>query len=180
MNKVETICPHCKTTNSVEKSSSEIDRYAMQDIKCAHCSKSWQEDLSDSNRLAKSFQPTSLAELRTNLKAQLDELLKQINALQDRRAAAASRAAKFNTNGREVEKSDEINREFLNKALDNGTPVTFQPSGSSAPRFQTVESVGSGQRVRSGAPFDVNGVEKSDTADAELRKALAAGKPVGR
>jgi hypothetical protein len=118
---------------------------------------------------------SELAKLRVQVRGQLDELLKQINALQERRTAAA-KSARFNTSG--VEKMDVVNQE-LNKALANGKPVTFQVSESSSPRFQTVESVGSGRRVRSGAAFDTNGVEKSDTADAELRKALANGKPVG-
>ena len=134
--------------------------------------------MSEIEGLAKSAPVPSgdLAALRVQVRAQLDELLVKVNGLLESRAAAASRRAKFNTSG--VEKMDVVNQE-LNKALANGKPVTFQPSESSSPRFQKVESVGSGRRVRSGAAFDTNGFEKSDTADAELRKALANGKPVG-
>jgi phage FluMu protein Com len=178
MSKVETVCPHCKKANTVEKASFGVSAYAhpLQDIQCSHCSKSWKEDLgATGSELAKSVQPTSLAELRVQVRAQFDELLKQINALQERRAAA-SRPAKFQPGG--VEKSDTASQE-LEKALSNGKPVAFQTSERSSPRFQTVESVGSGQRTRSGRPFDANGAEKSETADAELHKALANGEPVG-
>jgi hypothetical protein len=175
MNKVEAICPHCKTANTVEKSGSGVGRYAMQEIQCAQCSKKWSEDLSFAGRLEKSAGSTDLAALRVQVRAQFDELLKQINALQERRTAA-SRPTKFQPGG--VEKSDAASQE-LEKALSNGKPVAFQASERSSPRFQTVESVGSGQRTRSGRPFDANGAEKSDTADAELHKALASGKPLG-
>jgi hypothetical protein len=180
MNKVETICPHCKKANTIEKATSfGVGEHAhrLQDIQCSHCSKSWKEDLGvTGSELAKSVQPTSLAELRVQVRAQFDELLKQINALQERRAAA-SRPNKFQPGG--VEKSDTASQE-LEKALANGKPpVAFKASERSSPRFQTVESVGSGQRTRSGRPFDANGAEKSETADAELHKALANGKPVG-
>ena len=109
---------------------------------------------------APSNQSGELAALRVQVKNQMDELLVKINGLLESRAAAP-RSARFDTSG--VEKSDVVAQE-LNKALANGKPVA---------------SVGSGQRVRSGAPFDTNGVEKSDVADQELRKALGNGKPVG-
>jgi hypothetical protein len=118
---------------------------------------------------------SDLAALRVQVRAQFDELHKQIIALQERRAVA-SRQTKFQPGG--VEKSDAASQE-LEKALSNGKPVAFQASERSSPRFQTVESVGSGQRIRSGRPFDTNGAEKSETADAELHKALANGEPVG-
>ena|SRR5258708_5318057 len=118
---------------------------------------------------------SELAALRVQIRAQIEELTKRINGLLESRAAAA-RSVRFNPSG--VEKSDVVSQE-LNKALANGKPVTFQPEESQSPRFQTVSSIGSGQRVRSGQPFDTSGVEKSDTADAELRRALGNGKPVG-
>ena len=65
---------------------------------------------------------SELAALRVQVRAQLNELMKRINGLLESRAAAA-RSAKFDTNGRAVEKSDEVNREFLNKALENGKRV---------------------------------------------------------
>jgi hypothetical protein len=85
---------------------------------------------------------------------------------------AAARGARFVTKLADspVEWTDTARQE-LAKALDNGTRIDVaQPVESSSPRFQTVESVGTHQRVRSGQPFNV---EKSDTADAELEKALA-------
>jgi hypothetical protein len=178
MSKFEVVCPHCRKPNAVEKTSFGAlgTDHGQQDIQCSHCLKRWKEDLGETGSLTKSApsQATGMAELRQRL----IELGKVVDAYVARRAAA--QPARFNTNGREVEKSDEINREFLNKALANGTRIDVaQPEGSTSPRFQTVESVGSGQRVRSGAPFDTNGVEKSDIADAELQRALANGKPVG-
>lgn len=53
MSKIETVCPYCKKANTVEKSNS-VDRYGLQDIRCAHCSKSWQGNLSETEGLAKS------------------------------------------------------------------------------------------------------------------------------
>jgi len=169
MSKVETVCPHCKKANTVEKASFGVGAYAhpLQDIQCSHCSKSWKEDLGAvGSDLAKSFQPTSLAELRVQVRAQFDELLKQINALQERRAAAARLAARFNTSG--VEKSDVAEAE-LKKALDNGTPLTFQ----------TLSGVrSSGAAPASSGRFVPDGVEKSDVARQELTKALANGKRI--
>jgi phage FluMu protein Com len=138
MNTVETICPYCKKANAVAKSSS-VDRYGLQNIRCAHCSKSWEGNLSETEGLAKSapVPSSNLAALRVQVRAQLDELLVKVNGLVESRAAAASRRAKFNTTG--VEKMDVVNQE-LNKALANGKPVTFQPSESSSPRFHAVES----------------------------------------
>jgi hypothetical protein len=176
MSKFEVVCLYCKKSNTVEKSSF-VDRDGLQDIKCSHCSKSWEGNLSETGTLAKSAPApsTELAELRVQVRAQLNELTKRINGLLESRAVAA-RTARFNTTG--VEKSDVVAQE-LEKALANGQPVAFHPSEGSSRRFQTVESVGSGQRVRSGAAFDTNGIEKSDVADQELQKALGNGKPVG-
>jgi len=176
MSKFETVCPYCKKTNAVEKSSF-VDEHGLQKIQCSHCSKGWATDLSVTDSLTKSAPGASseLAELRVQVRAQLNELTKRINGLIESRAVAA-RLARFNTTG--VEKSDVVAQE-LEKALANGQPVAFHPSEGSSRRFQTVESVGSGQRVRSGAAFDTNGIEKSDVADQELQKALGNGKPVG-
>jgi len=172
MSKIETICPFCKKTNAVEKTNFGVSEHGLQDIQCSHCSKSWSEDLSLSGRLAKSAPAPSsgMAELRQRL----IELGKVVDAFIERQAVTPP--ARFNPKG--VEKDGMADQE-LSKALANGKPVTFQSEESQSPRFQTVSSIGSGQRVRSGQPFDVSGVEKSDTADAELRKALGSGKPLG-
>ena len=171
MSKIETICPFCKGAVVVEKNSFGAAG-GMESVRCAHCAKSWSEDLSLSGRLAKSAgAPSSgMAELRQRL----IELGKVVDAYIERQAV--TRPARFQTGG--VEKAAVADQE-LSKALANGKPVTFQSEESHSPRFQTVSSIGSGQRVRSGQPFDVNGIEKSDTADAELRKALGSGKPLG-
>ena len=58
---------------------------------------------------------SELAKLRVQVRDQLQEM-KQINALQERRTAAAAKAVRFNTSG--VEKIDVVNQE-LNKALAN-------------------------------------------------------------
>jgi phage FluMu protein Com len=176
MSKVEAVCPHCKKSNTVEKSN-HLNCYGLQNIQCTHCSKVWGENLGETGGLAKSAPAPSseLGQLRVQVRAQMDELLKKINGLIERRTAATT-PARFNTSG--VEKRDVAAQE-LEKALANGKPVTFQTESTAPDRFKTVESVGSGQRMRSGAAFDISGVEKSDVADQELRKALANGKPVG-
>jgi hypothetical protein len=177
MRKIEAVCPYCTKTKTIETYGTA----ANVSLKCTQCSKIWDEDLSETGRLAKSA-PTQSPEMAT-LRERIAELAKVVQAYIDRQAtarAAAPQSARFNTGGRSVEKSNEINRELLNKALDNGVRVDVaQPAESSSPRLQTVESVGSGRRVRSGAAFDTNGVEKTAAADAELAKALANGKPVG-
>jgi hypothetical protein len=103
--------------------------------------------LSVTDSLTKSAPGASseLAELRVQVRAQLNELTKRINGLLESRAVAA-RLARFNTTG--VEKSDVVTQE-LEKALANGHPVTSQTFENSAPRFQTVRSVAPGHRVRS-------------------------------
>jgi len=114
------ICPYCKTSNTVQKNS--FGAFPFQ-LTCSHCSKSWQEDLNATNQLAKSAGSTDLAALRVQVRAQFDELLKQINAMQERRATA-NRPTKFQAGG--VEKSDVASRE-LEKSLANGQPVGFSP-----------------------------------------------------
>ena len=177
MSKVEAVCPHCHKANALEVTSL-TKVVGLQDIQCSHCSKHWHEDLSVTNRLIKSapVPSTELSALIVQVRGQIDELAKKIGDLAERRTAAAAQSARFNTSG--VEKSDVVAQE-LNKALANGKPVGVEAPESGSPRFQTVASIGSAQRVRSGQPFDVGGVEKSDVADHELRKALGNGKPVG-
>src|SRR5258708_12008169 len=111
---------------------------------------------------------SELAALRVQIRAQIEELTKRINGLLESRAAAA-RSVRFNPSG--VEKSDVVSQE-LNKALANGKPVTFQPEESQSPRFQTVSSIGSGQRVRSGQPFDTSAGAKRDPPYLALSKPL--------
>jgi len=170
MSKVTTDCPHCRKLNVVEKSSASMTGYGYR-IRCSHCSKSWDESLGEDASFFKSAPSDEFTELRENLA----ELGRVVDAYVSRRVVATP--ARFNTNGHEVQKSDGEVRELLNKALENGKPVTFQPAESASPTFQPVHSIGSGQRVRSGAPLDISGVEKSDVADAELRRALGSGQP---
>jgi transposase-like protein len=91
MSKVETICPYCKKQIVVEKNYFGVGEHAhsLQDIQCSHCSKSWKQDLSVT--LAKSAPALSceLAELRVQVRGQLDELMTKINALIANRTAAA-------------------------------------------------------------------------------------------
>ena len=172
MSKFEVVCPYCKEPNTVEKSSF-VDRYGLQNINCSHCSKSWAGNLSETGRLAKSTPAasTELPALRVQVRAQMDELLKKINGLIERRAAASG-PARFNTSG--VEKADVAAQE-LEKALANGKPVTFETEASTSARFQTVESIASGVRTArgTGARFIPDGFEKNDVAAEELKKALA-------
>ena len=89
MTKVEAVCPHCKKTNAVEKSSF-VDAHGIQIIQCSHCSKTWARDLSVTGSLTKSAPGASsdLAELRVQVRAQLNELTKRINGLIESRVAA--------------------------------------------------------------------------------------------
>jgi hypothetical protein len=120
---VEAICTHCHKANAVAKNRDVIDKYGLQKVHCAHCSKSWEENLSDAT-LAKSAGSTDLATLRVQVRSQIDELLKRITGLIEERKTA-SRPAKFQTGG--VEKSATAAQE-LKKALANSKPVTFQSS----------------------------------------------------
>ncbi len=89
MSKIETVCPYCKKTNAVEKNSF-VDAHGLQNIQCSHCSKGWATDLSVTGSLTKSATGASseLAELRIQVRAQLNELTKRINGLLESRAAA--------------------------------------------------------------------------------------------
>jgi len=175
MSNVSAICPFCKRTNAVEKSSSGRDGYGLQNIQCSHCSKSWAENLGETGSLAKSAPSSELAALRVQIRAQMEELTKRINGLLESRVAAA-RSVRFNPSG--VEKSDTVAQE-LQKALANGKPVTFQPEGGGSARFQTVESVASGVRTAPGGRFVPDGFEKNATAEEELKKALARPMRIG-
>jgi hypothetical protein len=156
MSKVEVVCPFCKKQVVVEKSF-DVSAHGLNKVQCSHCSKRWEERLTEPGGLTKSAPAPSseLAELRVQLNAQFAELLSKLHGLTERRAAPGP--ARFNTSG--VEKSEVAGQE-LTKALANGKPLTYQrPETNAAARFQP------------------NGVEKSDTAGQELTKALASGKP---
>jgi len=88
MSKIETICPCC---NAAEKNHSGVGRYGLQNIRCSHSSKNWEGNLSEIEGPAKSAPvPSSeLAELRIQVRAQLNELTKRINGLLESRAVAA-------------------------------------------------------------------------------------------
>ncbi len=105
MTKVETVCPYCKRQIVVERNHFGVGEHAhsLQDIRCSHRSKRWKEDLSVT--LAKSAPALSsnLAELRVQVRGQLDELMTKINALVPSRTAAAPQT-RFNPQG--VEKND--------------------------------------------------------------------------
>jgi hypothetical protein len=105
MTKVETVCPYFKKQIVVERNHFGVGEHAhrLQDILCSHCSKRWKEDLAVT--LAKSAPALSsnLAELRVQVRGQLDESMTKINALVASRTAAARRT-RFNPQG--VEKND--------------------------------------------------------------------------
>ena len=105
MTKVETVCPYFKKQIVVERNHFGAGEHAhsLRGIRCSHRSKRWKEDLSVT--LAKSAPALSsnLAELRVQVRGQLDELMTKINALVANRTAAA-RQTRFNPQG--VEKGD--------------------------------------------------------------------------
>lgn len=113
MSKFEVVCPFCRKPNAVEKNSFGASAHGPQDIQCSHCSKRWEENLSDTGRLAKSATvPSSeLAALRVQVRAQMDELLGKINGLLQQREAVSRR---FQPNG--VEKSDVAQQELTQGA----------------------------------------------------------------
>lgn len=105
--------------------------------------------------------------------SELQRLIAQAaKAVDEYVARNAAARAKFVTKlaDSKVEWTDPARQE-LEKALNNGTRIDVARSAESpSSKFQAVTQVGTHQRVRSGQPFNV---EKSDTADAELEKALA-------
>jgi hypothetical protein len=183
MSKFETVCPHCRKPNTVEKTSfgAAGTEHGQQDIQCSHCSKRWKEDLGESGSLTKSA-PTQSPEMAT-LRERVAELAKVLQAFIDRQAAAraaAPQSARFNVSGREVEKSDGDVRELLDKALEHGTRVDVaHPETNRSAGFQTVESIGVGVRTAPGGRFAPDGFESNDVAKAELAKALRNGRPMG-
>jgi len=118
---------------------------------------------------------SELAQLRVQVRAQMEELLTKINGLLVSRAAATG-PARFNPAG--VEKGDLAAQE-LQKALANGTPVGSHRESSAGARFQTVESVASGVRTAPGGRFVPDGFEKNAVAEEELKKSLANPQRVG-
>jgi len=153
MSIIETVCPFCKKQNAVEKSSTSVTAHGLNKIRCSHCSKYWEEHLSEPGVLAKSAPAPSseLAALRVQVRAQMETLMAKINGLLQQREAAGRR---FQPGG--VEKSGVAEHE-LQKSLANGKPAVRTSPGAGA----------------SGARFVPGGVEKNDAAAEELEKALA-------
>jgi predicted Zn finger-like uncharacterized protein len=114
------VCPYCNTANTVQKSSSGVDRFGLQSIRCTHCSKNWSERLAGS--LAKSAGSTGLAELQVQVRGQIDELVKRIDGILQQRATPTAKPSRFQTDG--VAKTDVASRE-LEKALANGKPARW-------------------------------------------------------
>ena len=94
MSKVEVVCPFCRKSNAVEKNSFGASAHGLQDVQCSHYSKLWEENLSDTGQPAKSetVPSSELAALRVQVRAQMDELVKKINGLIERRTVATGSA----------------------------------------------------------------------------------------
>ena len=172
--KVSAVCPHCRKTNVFEVGCVS-GGCSMKKFTCSFCSKDWQEDLHHTTKLAKSA-PSSygaeLNQLRAQLAVQFDELTQKINAILKRREIAAHT---FRPNG--VEKDGVVEQE-LQKALVNGKPAgaALDETDSASPRFQPAVSTGTFERQRGGGELHA---EKTDAADAELKRAFANPVPVG-
>jgi transposase-like protein len=71
MSKFEVVCPFCRKPNGVEKNSFGVSAHGLQKIQCSHCSKRWEENLSDTGGLVKSAPAPSseLAALRVLVRA---------------------------------------------------------------------------------------------------------------
>jgi phage FluMu protein Com len=166
MSKFETKCPHCRMPNAVEKSSFGALANGLQTIQCCHCSKSWSENLGDSEGLSKSAGMPELAKL-------IAELQSLVNARLGTQAPANGAKFVAKSADSEVEVNDTV-RQQLAKALANGKRVDVaEPEISKASRFQLVETVGVGVRTTLGGQFVPDGRENNDVAAAELGKALA-------
>jgi hypothetical protein len=180
MSKIETVCPHCRMPNAVEKSRYGALADGLQVIQCCHCSKSWSENLGDSEGLSKSAGMADVIK-------QAEELLALVNArlgIQPPATAQPTAGGKFvaKSADSEVEVNDTVRQELL-KALSNGKRVdavnAVDPEPSKTNRFQLVETIGVGVRTQPGGHFVPDGAENNDVAKTHIEKALANGKRVG-
>jgi hypothetical protein len=105
MTEVKTVCQYFKKQIVVERNHFGVGEHAhsLQDIRCSRCSKRWKEDLSVTLAKAVPALSSNLAELRVQVRVQLDELMTKINALFASHSAAAQQT-RFNPQG--VEKND--------------------------------------------------------------------------
>jgi phage FluMu protein Com len=158
MSKIEAVCPHCKGPNAVEKNS-HADIYGLQHIRCSHCSKSWSENLSEPDVLAKSAPASSeLAELRVQLNAQFAELLSKLQGLTERQAAAPQSVS------------------FQPQRQETATVVKFVAGlpGGAMLESDIADAV---EATRQQSTFVTKAADRDAVAHAELDKALANGKP---
>src|SRR6267143_446605 len=151
MSKIETVCPFCKTPILVEKNSFGVCAHGLNKIQCSHCSKRWEEDLSETGSLAKSApaQSDGMAAVRQRL-IELGKVVDDYIARQ-----AATRPARVRPSGDQVQEA---------------TVLKFVAGAPGGMMFQTDPAE---------APAHVTKAAGSDAvAEAELQKALANGRPV--
>jgi hypothetical protein len=151
MSKVTTDCPHCRKLNVVEKSSASATTHGYK-IQCSYCSKSWDDSLGDDDSFFKSAPSGEMVKLRESL-AELGRVVDAYvarNAAPARfqpqgeepgtvlkfvagmpggvmlEADVAESAELSRQQAAFVTKtaSEEVSRAALQKALDNGRPVT--------------------------------------------------------
>jgi hypothetical protein len=153
MIEILTICPHCKESNTVQKSS-HADMYGLQRIQCSHCSKAWSENVGETLGLTKSAPSGEFAKLRENLA----ELGRVVDAYVARNAAATP--ARFQPQGQEA------------------APTVLKfVAGMPGGVMLESDLAESAEVSRQQAAF-VTKASSEDVSRAALQKSLANGKPV--
>jgi hypothetical protein len=155
MRKIEAVCPYCAKAKTIETSGTATNV----SLKCAQCSKSWDEDLSEAGSLAKSAPvPSSeLAGLRVQLNAQFAELLSKLQGLTERRATAPA--------------------SFQPQREETATVLKFVAGMPGGVMLES-DIADSAEASRQHPTFVTKAANGDAVAHAELEKALANGRPV--
>jgi predicted Zn finger-like uncharacterized protein len=152
MSKIETVCPFCKTPILVEKNSLGVSAHGLNKIQCSHCSKRWEEDLSQTGSLAKSAPADGMAAVRQRL-IELGRVVDDYIA----------RQAKFKPNG-----ADQVQKATVLKF------VAGMPEGM----MLESDIADAAEAARQQSAFVTKAANNDATARVELQKALANGRPV--
>ena len=152
MRKIEAVCPYCAKAKTVET----IGTATNLSLKCAHCSKSWDEDLSETGSLAKSAPAPSdgMAAVRQRL-IELGKVVDDYIARQ-----AATRPAKFKPSGGDQAQEATVLKFVAGAPGGVMLQIDATESAPDAPAFVT------------------KAADNDAAARAELQKALANGMPV--
>lgn len=153
MSKVEVVCPYCKKPTVVEKSF-DVSAHGLNKVQCSHCSKRWEESLTEPGVLSKSAPSSGMAKLRDSLA----ELGRVVDAYVARRAA--QQPARFQPQGYEP-----------------ATVVKFV-AGMQGGLLLESDITATAEAARQHSAFVTKAADRDAVAHAELEKALANGKPL--